>query len=299
MTKPFSKPTYTQFSNDAIDTVMREVSPNAWKIITVAIRKTYGWHKQADTISYSQFIELTGISSRATISSAIKEVLEKGILLRRENGNSYEYELNRDYMVQKSNQYRNCTDTSTETVPIEPKNGTETVHTKESIKENKEISAKAETHDFLEELRERKPEPKKPTLEKTNLPIDWVIVSGGKVKKENLEASRRDTIRDRLETWKTSEREKDLARTFAEAFGIKPPRAEEEYYHAWIAGTKNLMNIEGDGDIHQVIRAIAADHKEKGFDGVVAPSSLEREVYKRMNRVLETPEYTKGNRIGA
>ena len=135
MSKPFEPPKHTQFSNDAIDYIMREVSPNAWKIITVAIRKTYGWHKQSDVISLSQFQELTGIGSRSTLVSAIKEVTDKKILVRRKNGISYEYELNREYIVQKSDQYRNCTSTSTETVPVA---STETVHTKERKKKNKE-----------------------------------------------------------------------------------------------------------------------------------------------------------------
>ena len=145
MSKPFEPPKHTQFSNDAIDHIMREVSPNAWKVITVAIRKTYGWHKQSDVISFSQFQELTGIVSRQTLSKAIKEVLTKKILTRRKKGNSYEYELNRDYIVQKSNQDGNRTNTSTETVP---EDSTETVHTKESNKKttkDKKEGASAKT----------------------------------------------------------------------------------------------------------------------------------------------------------
>ena len=127
-TKPFEPPKHTQFSNDAIDQIMREVSPNAWKIITVAIRKTYGWHKQSDVISLSQFQELTGIGSRSTVVKAIREVVENGILLKREKGDSFEYELNRDYVVQKSNQSNNCTNTSPENgLAGSPENG----HTKE------------------------------------------------------------------------------------------------------------------------------------------------------------------------
>ena len=67
MSKPFEPPKHTQFSNVAIDKIMREVSPNAWKIITVAIRKTYGWHKDSDVISLSQFQEIAGIGSRQTV----------------------------------------------------------------------------------------------------------------------------------------------------------------------------------------------------------------------------------------
>ena len=148
--KPFSEPSYTQFSNDALDYVMRAVPANTWKIICVAIRKTYGWHKQSDIISLSQFMEYSGIKSRSTLVSAINDALERGILLREQRGNSYEYQLNRNYTVQKLYWSKNCTDASLKTVPILPPNGTETVHTKESIKE-KEING---DYDFFANLAE-------------------------------------------------------------------------------------------------------------------------------------------------
>lgn len=181
--KPFSEPNYTQFSNDAIDLVMRDVSPNAWKVITVAIRKTSGWHKKRDVISYSQFQELTGIKSRTTLSNAIKEVVDKNILIKSVSRNSFSYELNRDYVVQKSYQYRNCTEDSTETVPVSCKNGTETVHTKESIKEKERNSADAGSS--LSD----------------SLPIDWAIAGDRPVKSSNIAASNPDSNQARLSTW--------------------------------------------------------------------------------------------------
>ena len=155
MSKPFAPPTYTQFSNDAIDWVMRDVSGSAWKIISVAIRKTYGWHKESDTISLTQFQELTGIVGRGTVVSAIQECLDKNILIRKGSGQSYEYQLNDEYvteLVRKSYQYENRTSTeivpvtSPKIVPVHSVTSTEIVHTKERVikeKRKKESTAAA------------------------------------------------------------------------------------------------------------------------------------------------------------
>jgi phage replication O-like protein O len=132
MSQPFREPNFTQFSNDALDYVMREVSPNAWKIISVAIRKTYGWHKEKDTISLSQFQDLTGIKNRSTVVKAINEALDDGILIREPSGMSYSYSLNRGYIIDKSDQSKKRTGTSPKNGPVtSPENG----HTKESVKE--------------------------------------------------------------------------------------------------------------------------------------------------------------------
>lgn len=65
---------FTKFSNPVIDHVMPQVSPPAWKVLTVIWRQTEGWldlqtgkRKEWDEISYSQFMERTGIRSRATL----------------------------------------------------------------------------------------------------------------------------------------------------------------------------------------------------------------------------------------
>ena len=91
--KPFEvDKRFTKFSNDLIKHVMPTVSPNAWKILTVIWRQTEGWvedkktgkRKQWDEISYSQFMERTGIGSTSTISRALKELIEGGYISRGE-----------------------------------------------------------------------------------------------------------------------------------------------------------------------------------------------------------------------
>lgn len=81
---------FTKFSNPVIDHIMPRVSPPAWKVLTVIWRQTEGWldrqtgkRKQWDEISYSQFMERTGIGSTGTIRRALKELMEGGYIVRR------------------------------------------------------------------------------------------------------------------------------------------------------------------------------------------------------------------------
>jgi hypothetical protein len=134
--KPFNNAGgYTTFDNYILDYVMPNCKPNTWKVVCATLRKTKGWQKYSDVISFSQYMELTGIKNRTTMNDAIQDALNSGYIVRIPNGQSFSYALNRDLEieipeepVQKSdqNQYGNRTTTSTETG-----------HTKERIKERK------------------------------------------------------------------------------------------------------------------------------------------------------------------
>lgn len=150
--RPFDAGGWFPIHNAVFDVIMPTLSPNAWKVLCVAIRQTWGWvadingdpreRKEWDRISYSQFQTKAGIGSRETVSKALRECLEVGYLLRHQVGiyrgkPSYIYSLNREYELEVP--------TSTETVPVatgtetvlvtgtknEPVTGTETVLTKQ------------------------------------------------------------------------------------------------------------------------------------------------------------------------
>ena len=101
--------------NYTFDACMPALSNAGWRVLCVAIRKTLGWHseitdsgrKEWDQISYSQFLEASGLKSRSSISAGIKENLEAGYLLRRRIGTHqgtgapvYAYALNLDFEVE-------------------------------------------------------------------------------------------------------------------------------------------------------------------------------------------------------
>jgi hypothetical protein len=70
---PWELPNYHALPNELADKYLKELSPSAVRILIVAFRKTLGWQKQRDGISFSQFEKLTGLSS-ASITKGIKEL---------------------------------------------------------------------------------------------------------------------------------------------------------------------------------------------------------------------------------
>jgi phage replication O-like protein O len=85
---------YTQFPNWLIDEVLPQCTPHEWKIICAIIRKTNGWNKERDQISYSQFEKLTGIKNKKTLSNAIVGLIEKGLIDRKKHGKqSFTYQV--------------------------------------------------------------------------------------------------------------------------------------------------------------------------------------------------------------
>lgn len=156
--KPLSKPGFTMFNNYILDHIMPDLGGSAWKVLCVAIRKTIGWvdvdtnsgRKEQDRISYSQFIEGTGIKSSATISKAIQACLDKGYLIRwpsRNHPQMFDYGLNMDYEVEVEETTSETKEVLETTSDFEPVSGTtleielvsaqtssDFEHTKESLK---------------------------------------------------------------------------------------------------------------------------------------------------------------------
>lgn len=72
---------YTCLTNYALDVVMPSLPPNAWKVLCFVIRKTRGWNKEKDRLSYSQIADGTGIHSDATICAALKILIERRFII--------------------------------------------------------------------------------------------------------------------------------------------------------------------------------------------------------------------------
>jgi phage replication O-like protein O len=104
---------HTQVSNDFIDDFMKELSGEAVKIFIAISRKTIGWHKDRDRISYSQLLKLTGIKSVNGLKNGIKQLLDNKIIIQEKqqldnsNINIY-YEIN--YISQDDTLSQNDTD---------------------------------------------------------------------------------------------------------------------------------------------------------------------------------------------
>lgn len=68
-------PNSFQLPNAFVDEMLAKVSGNACKVYLLIVRKTRGWQKEKDFISYSQIQKATGISS-ATVSKVIDELVD-------------------------------------------------------------------------------------------------------------------------------------------------------------------------------------------------------------------------------
>lgn len=157
--KPFSEyGSYTMFHNSILEIVMPKLSGNEWKVLSFIIRKTKGYQKEEDQISYTQIRKGTGIGSFSTIQDALATLEREGYVIATPGTTKTEataYRLNTDLeldwqptkpgpeptekpattktVVQEEAHYSFC-NTGTTVSVTQPT--TVSVNTKESIKEN-------------------------------------------------------------------------------------------------------------------------------------------------------------------
>jgi phage replication O-like protein O len=87
----------TEIANELLEAMIRtHFSPSEMTIILVILRKTFGWHKKSDRISFTQFEEATGMD-RWHIAPALKHLVERHIITRSGTGYSLEYSIQKDY----------------------------------------------------------------------------------------------------------------------------------------------------------------------------------------------------------
>ncbi len=102
---------FTQMDDLAFDVLMPRLSGAAWKVLCLIVRKTRGWNKKSDAISYSQIKAGTGIKSDTTIRAALKDLLaldkqgqptSLSIILKRDGASQFDatrYALNRKFSL--------------------------------------------------------------------------------------------------------------------------------------------------------------------------------------------------------
>lgn len=71
----FTPPNYTQIPNEIFDLWMCKLSPAEFKVLLCICRKTFGWHKQRDSISLKQVEKMTGLG-RSGIVIHLKNLVE-------------------------------------------------------------------------------------------------------------------------------------------------------------------------------------------------------------------------------
>jgi len=175
--KPFEdlREKYFPIHNYVFDVCMPALSNSGWRILCVAIRNTLGWsdktsfsgRRKWDRISYSQFMEASGLRSASSVSKGIQENLKAGYIVRRKVGTHqgtgrplYAYCLNQDYEAQAPPPRKATTESVAEELDhnistpksgvdaapeneaaATPKTGETKTKGKQTIKENDDVAA--------------------------------------------------------------------------------------------------------------------------------------------------------------
>lgn len=144
-------PNSFQLPNAFVDEMLDKVSGNACKVYLLIVRKTRGWQKEKDCISYSQIQKIAGIKSHETIKNALNELLELG-LIKVKQGNEKtpnQYRLNDSYGTTKTVEHKSkgTTEIVEASTEIVEQGTTEIVDTENNISKttNKKTKAKATT----------------------------------------------------------------------------------------------------------------------------------------------------------
>lgn len=82
---------WTNVPNIVFDKLMRECDPIVFKVLCIFIRKTYGFHKDRDSISKTQLMEISGLSS-SSITRATNALTKSGMLIITKEGNRHKKE---------------------------------------------------------------------------------------------------------------------------------------------------------------------------------------------------------------
>ena len=98
--QPFdTRDNFTKFHNYTLDHIMPSLPPNAWKVLCFIIRKTKGWGKEIEQLSYSLIRQGTGIKSDETMRAALKELIDREYVIVGRGGqfDANTYSLNTAY----------------------------------------------------------------------------------------------------------------------------------------------------------------------------------------------------------
>lgn len=85
------KPNYTQTPNIIFD-LMPQMAEAELRVTLAICRQTFGFHRQADTLSISQLQKATGLSRQGAING-LQAGMERGTITRQPDGNSFAYGL--------------------------------------------------------------------------------------------------------------------------------------------------------------------------------------------------------------
>jgi phage replication O-like protein O len=204
---------YTKISNELLEAIIKiKIASNEKSILLAILRKTYGWGKKEDKISYTQLENLTGLN-RSNVNKGIKALVAKMILVAKQQPSGNIYQIQKDY-----SRWTSCrADTSCRlATTLVAKQQTQLVAKQQHTKEKKETIQKKEyipimdlTEDIFQEIAKRYKVPLAFVLSKYEDMVNW-HKSTGKVRKDWVATLRNFVKRDAI---KISDRSAYASRT--------------------------------------------------------------------------------------
>lgn len=98
MANPQKENGFVSIATELVEAFARtNLTPNETKIIWAIIRKTFGWHKKIDEISFSNLANATGIN-RSHVARSIKSLVNKGMIIK-VNGRCNSYQIQKNYDI--------------------------------------------------------------------------------------------------------------------------------------------------------------------------------------------------------
>lgn len=97
MKSPQTEDGFTKIANELQDAFCKvDLSGSSWRCLSVIIRKTYGYHKKKDSISLTQFEQLTGMT-RMGVAKGLNELEKNKMIFRCRAKYITSYEVNKNY----------------------------------------------------------------------------------------------------------------------------------------------------------------------------------------------------------
>ena len=150
------KPNFTQTPNVFYDEIMADLGHAELKCLLYIFRRTYGFHKQSDRISLSQFVDgIEGLDkgtglAKKNVYPALESLVEKKLIKKDTTGNTTRYSL---YLLEPSKVGTQSTQTRYEKYPEVGTQSTIQKKEKESI-QKKELVEDKPLHKIVDESKD-------------------------------------------------------------------------------------------------------------------------------------------------
>ena len=101
--KPFERHgNYTVFDNALLDRIMPVIRPTSWVVLSYILRRTIGWQRDREVLSYTNIRTGTGIKSDTTINQGVQELVKLNLIYVIESSDDWTantYCLNRSFVI--------------------------------------------------------------------------------------------------------------------------------------------------------------------------------------------------------